>query len=163
MALSLGTELNETLIDLFKKRMSTVIIASIDADCRPHTAPFHYITVQDNKHLRIAISKFHQTLQNINQIRDVALALLEEGDIAVSLKGKAKLVKETMEADRNLAVIEVEIEEVCKNNSADFFVTQGVRIRHKNEASLHYSCQIFQELLEGYQRLSDGEGTSVEN
>ncbi len=148
MAQFLGTELNATLIDSLKKRINTVIIASIDADCRPHTAPFHYITVHDNKHLRVAISRFHQTLQNITQIEDVAVAILDEGDIAVSLKGKARLFKETMDADKNLAVIEVEIEEIRKNNSSDFFVTQGIRIRHKNEASLHYSCQIFQELLQ---------------
>lgn len=148
MSLILGTELNTTLSDLLKKRINTVIIASIDADCRPHTAPFHYLTVQDNKHLRIAISKFHQTLQNIIQIGDVAVAILDEGDIAVSLKGKARLVKETMDADKNLAIIEIEIDEIHKNNSSDFFVTQGIRIRHKNEASLHYSCQIFQELLQ---------------
>jgi flavin reductase (DIM6/NTAB) family NADH-FMN oxidoreductase RutF len=148
LSLILGTELNTTLSDLLKKRINTVIIASIDADCRPHTAPFHYLTVQDNKHLRIAISKFHQTLQNIIQIGDVAVAILDEGDIAVSLKGKARLVKETMDADKNLAIIEIEIDEIHKNNSSDFFVTQGIRIRHKNEASLHYSCQIFQELLQ---------------
>jgi hypothetical protein len=37
----------------------------MDTDYRPHTAPFHYITVYDSRHLRVAISKIHQTLQNI--------------------------------------------------------------------------------------------------
>ncbi|HBF38197.1 MAG TPA: hypothetical protein DDW50_12855 [Firmicutes bacterium] len=149
LALLLGTELNATLIELFKKRINTVIIASIDADCRPHTAPFHFISVHDSKHLRVAISKFHQTWQNINENWDVTIAILDEGDIAVSLKGRVRLVKETMDSDQSLAIIEVEVDEIRKNNSCNFYVTQGIRIRHKNEASLHYSCQIFQELLQG--------------
>jgi hypothetical protein len=149
LAIPLGSELNATLIDLLKKRINTVIIATIDADCQPHTAPFHFITVYDSKHLRVAISKLHQTLQNINETGDVAIAILDEGDIAVTLKGTAHLVKETMDVDNNLSVIEVAIVEISKNNSNDFFVTQGIRIRHKNEASLHYACKVFQELIQG--------------
>lgn len=149
MAFLVGTELNSTLIDLFKKRINTAIIASIDGDYRPHTAPFNHIAVHDSKHLRVALSKYHQTLQNIVDNVYVAIEILDEGDIAVCIKGTAQVVKEAMDADCNLVIIEIEITEIRKNNSLDFFVTQGIRIRHKNEPSLHYSCKIFQELLQG--------------
>jgi hypothetical protein len=149
LALLVGTELNSTLIDLFKKRINIAVIASIDGDYRPHTAPFNHIVVLDPKHLRVAISKYHQTLQNIIDNVYVALEILDEGDIAVCIKGTAQVIKGAMEADCNLVIIEIEIIEIRKNNSLDFFVTQGIRIRHKSEPSLHYSRKIFQELLQG--------------
>jgi hypothetical protein len=148
LALLVGTELNSTLIELFKKRINTVIIASIDGNYQPHTAPFNHIIVYDAKHLRVAVSKYHQTLQNIMDNVYVALAVLDEGDIAVCIKGTAQVIKEAMVTDCNLVVIEIEIIEIRKNNSLDFFVTQGIRIRHKNEPSLYYSRKIFQELLQ---------------
>lgn len=149
LALLDGTELNPTLIEVFKKRVNTVIIASIDEDYRPHTAPFNHITVLDSRHLRVAISKYHQTLRNIVENVYVALAVLDEGDIAVCIKGTAQVVKEVMDTDRNLVMIEIEITEIRKDNSPDFFVTQGIRIHHKNEPSLFYSRKIFHELLQG--------------
>jgi hypothetical protein len=149
LALLVGTELNSTLIDLFTKRVNTVIIASIDSEYRPHTAPFNHIAVHDSKHLRVAMSKYHQTLQNIVENVYVAIEILDEGDIAVCIKGTAQVIKEAMDVDCNLVVIEIEINEIRKNNSLDFFVTQGIRTRHKSEPSLHYSCKIFHELLQG--------------
>jgi Pyridoxamine 5''-phosphate oxidase. len=149
LALLVGTELNMALIELFRKRINTAIIASIDGDYRPHTAPFNHIAVYDSKHLRVAMSKYHQTLQNIIDNVYVALEILDEGDIAVCIKGTAQIVKEAMDADCNMVIIEIEILEIRKNNSLDFFVTQGIRIRHKSEPNLHYSRKIFQELLQG--------------
>jgi hypothetical protein len=148
LALLVGTELNSTLIDLFQKRINTVIIASIDEDYRPHTAPFNHIIVLDSKHLRVAVSRFHQTLRNIIDNVYVALTILDEGDIAVCIKGTAQVVKEAMDVDCNLVIIEITIIEIRKNNSLDYFVTQGIRILHKSEPSLYYSRKIFQELLQ---------------
>ncbi|HBE80541.1 MAG TPA: hypothetical protein DDW65_22560 [Firmicutes bacterium] len=146
MALLVGTELNPVLIDLLNKGINTVIIASIDQDYRPHTAPFNHIIVQDPKHLRVAVSKTHQTLQNIRDNVYVALAIIDEGDVAVCIKGMAHVLKEAMDIDCNRVVVDIEIDEIHRNNSQDFFVTQGIRIRHKNEPSLYYSRKILQEL-----------------
>ncbi|MGE5582440.1 MAG: pyridoxamine 5'-phosphate oxidase family protein [Bacillota bacterium] len=148
MSLLLGTELNAALKNFFEKRLNTVIIATIDKDCRPHTAPFNYLTVYDSKHLRVVISKFHQTYLNIVENVYVAVAVLDEGDLAVCIKGLAHVIKESMAVDCNLVIVEIEILEIRKDNSTDFFVTQGVRIRHKNEPSLYYSRKIFQELTQ---------------
>jgi hypothetical protein len=149
LALLVGTELNPALIDLFNKGINTVIIASIDQDYRPHTAPFNHIIVQDPKHLRVAVSKSHQTLQNIRDNVYVALAIIDEGDVAVCIKGTAQVVKEAMDIDCNRVVVDIEITDIHRNNSQDFFVTQGIRIRHKSEPSLYYSRKIFRELRQG--------------
>jgi hypothetical protein len=45
-----------------------------------------------------------------------------------------------------MSIIDIEIDEIKKDNSNSYFVTQGVRIRHKNEPVLLSSRKIFQEL-----------------
>ncbi len=146
MSILLGTELNSTLKDLFDKRISTAIMASIDQEQHPHTAPFNHIVVSDPKHLRLAISRNHQTFQNIQTNGNVAVAILEEGDIAVCIKGFARIIRNSMDFDYNLAVVEIEISEIKKDNSLTHFVTQGIRIRHRSEPFLLESRKIFQEL-----------------
>lgn len=146
MSILLGTELNSTLKDLFDKRISTAIMATLDQEQHPHTAPFSHIVVSDPKHLRLAISRNHQTFLNIQANGNVALAILEEGDIAVCIKGFARIIRNSMEFDYNMAVVEVEISEIKKDNSLTHFVTQGIRIRHRSEPFLLESRKIFQEL-----------------
>ncbi len=142
----LGTELNPALTDLFDKRIGTVIVATIDQEFHPHTAPFNFVVVRDPKNIRIAISRDHQTYQNIVNNGYVAVAALDEGDIAVCIKGVGHIIRNAMDIDYNIAVVEVEITEIKKDNSMLHFVTQGIRIRHKNEPSLLLSRKIFQEL-----------------
>ncbi len=142
----LGTELNSTLKDLFDKRINTAVVATLDQDLRPHTAPFNYIVVRDSKNIRIAVSRSHQTYQNILSNGYVAIAVLDEGDIAVCIKGFARVVRQSMDNDYNMSVVEVAIDEIRKDNSTVHFVTQGIRIRHKTEPSLLFSRKIFQEL-----------------
>lgn len=136
MAVFLGTELNLTLKYLFDRRNSTVILATNDKDYHPHTAPYNCIVARDAKHLRIAICKDHQTYANIIERADVALAIIEEGDIAVCIKGIAQVVRQSMDFDCNMAVIDIEINEIRRNNSNHFFVSQGIRTIYKNEQSL---------------------------
>lgn len=142
----LGTELSPALADLFDKRIGTVIVATVDQEFHPHTAPFNFVVVRDSKNIRIAISRNHQTYQNILNNGCVAVAALDEGDIAVCIKGFGRVIRNAMDTDYNMAVVEVEISEIKKDNSMLYFVTQGIRIRHKTEPALLLSRKIFQEL-----------------
>jgi flavin reductase (DIM6/NTAB) family NADH-FMN oxidoreductase RutF len=96
MSALLGAELNSALKDLFDKRISIVILATVDQDNHPHTAPFNYLVAHGLKHLRVAVSRNHQTYRNIMENGKVALAVLDEGDIAVSIKGTGRLLLENM-------------------------------------------------------------------
>jgi hypothetical protein len=146
MSLLLGTELTPTLVDLFEKRINTAIVATTDPNNFPHTAPFHFIVVRDPKHLRVAVSRHHLTYLNLVENGRVAMAVLDEGDIAVSIQGLAQVIKSSMESDYNMAIFEIEVTEIKKDNSPSHFVIQGTRIRHKTEPNLLSSRKIFQEL-----------------
>ena len=54
MSVLLGSELNSLLIDLFEKRISTVILATTDKNHHPHTAPFNCVIAQDVKTFKIS-------------------------------------------------------------------------------------------------------------
>jgi uncharacterized pyridoxamine 5'-phosphate oxidase family protein len=146
MSVLLGTELNGTLMDLFDKRINTAIVATTDQSNNPHIAPFHFIVARDPKHLRVAVSRHHLTYLNMIENGHVAISVLDEGDIAVSIKGLAQVIKNSMESDYNMAVVEIEVTEIKKDNSPSHFVFQGTRIRHKSEPNLLNSRKIFQEL-----------------
>jgi len=149
MSVLLGAELNPSLLDLFEKRITTVILATLDENNCPHTAPFYYLVASDPKHLRVAISRNHQTFHNITVNSNVAVSVVDEGDIAVCIKGSASVYLENMESDYNMAVVDIEINQIKKDNWTSHFVTQGIRIRHRNEPALIASRKIFQELLKG--------------
>ncbi len=146
MSVFIGTELNSTLRYLFDKRNSTAILATMDKENHPHTAPYNGIIACDPKHLRVAICKDNQTYSNIMESGNVAVALLEEGDIAVCIKGIAQVVRSYMDFDYNMAIIDIEINEVRKNNSSQFFVTQGIRTKYRSEQSLVEYRKLLYEL-----------------
>ena len=143
----LGTELNSAVTDLFEKKISTGILASVNQDATPHTSPVSFMIANNPKSIRMAIYKNSQTLANIRLHEPVALALLEEGNIAVSIYGKARIVQENMESNYNLAIVELEVEEVKNNSSPNFIVVQGIRARHSTEPNLLLIRKIFTELL----------------
>lgn len=136
MSVFIGTELTPILKYLFENRISTAILATNDTEHHPNTAPYNCIVAPDTKHLRIAICKDHQTYANIIENGNIALAVIDEGDIAACIKGTAQIVRGQMDFDFNMAVIDIEINEIRRNNSTMFLVTQGIRTHYKSEQSL---------------------------
>lgn len=146
MAVFIGTELTPALKYRFDGRVNPVILATIDQEHHPSTAPFNCIVAPDNRHLRIALCKDNQTYANIIENGNIALAVLDEGDIAVCIQGNAQILMNHMSFDINMAVIEIEINEIRRNNSPMFFVTQGIRTQFKNEQSLFNYRKLHHEL-----------------
>jgi hypothetical protein len=88
------------------------IIASIDADGWPRTAPFGSVRAITPKLVRMISLRYHDTYVNLCRDGRVALALVAPPDIAVSIRGKAKLVKEAMDTGEHYAVLDIDVDEV---------------------------------------------------
>ena len=142
----LGRELTPNLFDLLAKRMATVVVATVDNDGCPHTAPYNQITAMDPKHICLAVNRQDATFLSLRDYGLTMIEVLEEGDIAAGIKGRARVCRQYMEANCNLAMIEIEIEEIKRDNSAYYVVTQGVRTRHREETALLYQRQVMAEL-----------------
>jgi hypothetical protein len=91
------------------------VVATVDPDGAPRTAPFGSLRAVTPRLLRLACSQYHDTYANLCREGRVSVALLAPPNIAVSIRGRARVVKEGMDAGEHLAVVEIDIEE-AKND-----------------------------------------------
>ncbi len=88
------------------------IIATVDLDGRPRTAPFGSLRAITPQVLRMACSDRHDTYANLCRDGQVSVAVLAPRNIAVSIRGHARVVKTQMECQKDLVAVEIDIEEV---------------------------------------------------
>ncbi len=142
----IGQTLTPNLYDLLARGTTTVVVATVDGDGWPHTAPFNQVIATDAGHLRLAINRLDETFRSLRDYGLAMVEVLEEGDIAAGIRGRARIMHEQMEADCNLAVVEIEIDEVKRDNSPRFLVVQGTRTRYRRAPVLLLHRQIMAEL-----------------
>jgi len=88
------------------------IVATVDADGRPRTAPFGSLRAVTPRLLRLACNNYHDTYANLCRDGQVSVAVLAPPNIAVSIRGRARVVKEQMNIAKHLVAIEIDIEQV---------------------------------------------------
>jgi uncharacterized pyridoxamine 5'-phosphate oxidase family protein len=88
------------------------IIATVDPDGSPRTAPFGSLRAVTPKLLRFCSNRHHDTYANLCRDDRVMVALLAPPNIAVGIRGRARVVKEQMDIAEHMVVMEVDIEEV---------------------------------------------------
>lgn len=89
-----------------------VIVATVDPDGAPHTAPFGSLRAVTSRLLRLACNRYHDTYANLCRDGRVSVALLAPPNVAVSIGGRARVVKERMDIGEHFAVLEIDVEEV---------------------------------------------------
>jgi len=89
-----------------------VIVATVDPDGRPNSAPFSWVVAPDSRTIRMGINQGVATLHNIKRNGFVSLSIVAPG-LFVTIKGSARVVKDAIEeAPLPTAVVEVQVEEV---------------------------------------------------
>lgn len=88
------------------------IVATVDPDGTPRTAPFGSLRAVTSRLLRLACNRHHDTYANLCRDGRVMIALLAPPNIAVSIRGRARVVKERMDFDEHDAAVEIDVEEV---------------------------------------------------
>lgn len=107
----IGTELPPAVMN-FVRGGRIVIVATVDEDGKPNSAPFSWAVARDSKTIRIGINHEISTLHNIRRSGQVSMTI-SSPDIQVTMKGTAKVVKEMIEeAPLPTAIVEVTIHEV---------------------------------------------------
>jgi hypothetical protein len=111
-----ASELPAQVYDALRKPGLTInpvaIVATIDPDGAPHTAPFGSVRAVTPRILRILSLRYHDTFINLCRDGRVAVAVVAPPDIAVSIQGQARVLKEQMDADEHSALLDVDIETV---------------------------------------------------
>ncbi len=72
---------------------SAVVVATVDANGGPHTAPFGSICFVFSKIMRFGCDRKHETYENIKRNGQVVVSLVAPPDNAVSIRGKARVAK----------------------------------------------------------------------
>jgi hypothetical protein len=100
------------------------IVATVDADGTPRTAPFGSVRAVSRRLLRLITLRYHDTYANLVRDGRLSVAVLAPPDIAVSIVGRACVVKEKMDISEHDAIVEIDIREV-KNDMVRSGVIEG--------------------------------------
>lgn len=90
----------------------TGVVATVDEDGAPHTAPFGSVHAASPSTLRFGCDRRHDTYANLTRSPSVVVCFLLPPDIAVSVFGRATVIREAMETTDSDAVVEVAIDDV---------------------------------------------------
>jgi len=102
------------------------VVATVDPDGKPRTAPFGSLRAVTPQLLRLACGNYHDTYANLCRDGQVSVALLAPPDIAVSIRGQARVVKEKMEIAEHLVIVEIGVEEVKNDMMRRGTIESGV-------------------------------------
>lgn len=146
MSKFIGNELSEEVVELFNKELTTVILSTVTAEGFPHAMPVHLMVATDNKTIKLALMKMHKTTENIKQNSSAFISVIEGPDIAISIKGSARVVKEPMEGNAAMSMVEFIVEEVKSDTTPTVIVTEGIRSKHRTDKTKDFFRVMFDEL-----------------
>lgn len=149
MSKILGDSISKEVVELFNKELTTVMLSTVTNEGFPHAMPVHLIAAPDNKTIRMALMKLHRTTENIKHNGKAVITALEGSDIAISIKGTGKVVKEPMEGNSAMCMVEFDVEEVKSDTTPTVIVTEGIRSKHRTEKTKDFFRVMFDELYKG--------------
>lgn len=100
------------------------VVATVNEDGSPHTAPFASLRAITPSLLRMICFRFHHTYSNLVRDGRLMVSFLAPPDIAVGVRGRARLLREHMAADENYAIFEIMVESV-KNDMVKTVVIES--------------------------------------
>lgn len=138
-------ELSQRVIDLINRDVTIIVVASVDEDGSPRTAPFGWVYAKNSKRIRFATSRGHDTYKNIVRDGRVMVCLVEEGNTALSIKGTARVYKESLDCTKHMAMIEVDITSVKSDVTRVGNVISGIYTK-VNDRFLNMMKDVYTEL-----------------
>jgi hypothetical protein len=104
---------------------ATAIVATVDADGRPRTAPFGSLWAASPQRLLFGCDRGHATFENLTREPRVAVCLIAPPDVAITVFGRASVLREAMELLPTDAIVEIEIDEVKEDLLAGSRIESG--------------------------------------
>ena len=141
----LGDSLPPEVYKVLTDRLSTTIVATVSPDGFPNTTPVHLLTAKDTKTLLMAMALRHQGTANIKDNGRAMVSLCEQGNVNVSIKGTGRIVREPMECNKAMCVVQLDITEV-KDDSTHSRTTTGIRYQCMSPKSVEFISDVFDEL-----------------
>ena len=124
----MSAHLSKAVLSALENRRigSAVIVATVDPDGSPHTAPFGSLCLVSPSKLRFGCDRKHDTYANIRRNGKTVVSLLAPPDIALSIRGRARVLKERMNLVDSDAIIEIDVEDVKDDLIPGAFIVSGI-------------------------------------
>ena len=139
-------ELSQDVIDVINRQATIVVVATVDEDGSPRTAPFGWLYAKDSRTLLFVTSRNHDTYRNIVRSGRVMVCLIEEGNIAVSIGGDARVRKERLDALEGIAMVEINVTGIKSDVTGVANIISGINCEI-NEKYLGLTNRIYSELI----------------
>ncbi len=137
-------ELPQEVFEAWRKPNSAIspvaILATVDPDGTPRTAPFGSLCAVTPRLLRLCSLHEHNTYANLCRDGRVMVALVSPPNISVSIRGQARVVKERMEHDEHFAILEIDIEAVKNDMAYRIVIDSGITISAREEHKPWYKA-----------------------
>lgn len=121
------------------------VVATVDADGKPHTAPFGSVRALSSARLRFGCDRRHDTYRNLLRTPHVVICVVLPPDVAVSVSGYATVMRESMETIETDAVVEIEIDDVKDDMLSGASIESGIRYSVSDEVAdfiARYSAEV---------------------
>jgi hypothetical protein len=115
------------------------IIATVNPDGTPRTAPFGSLQAVTPRLLRLCSWRDHDTYANLCRDGRVSVALVSP-DVSVSVRGRARVVREQMHHDEQFAALEIDVEEVKNDMAYRIVIESGIEISAKEKYKPWYDA-----------------------
>jgi len=103
------------------------IVATVDSDGNPRTAPFGSLRAITPRLLRLLCSREHDTYANLCRDGRVSVALVSP-DVAVSVIGRARVARERAHHDEQFVILDIDVDEVKNDMVYRIVVESGIAI-----------------------------------
>jgi hypothetical protein len=106
-------------------------------DPAPHAIPVSAPLRAGERSILLSLQRDRGSLARLRERPEVALTILTEGDIAITARGRARIVEEPMGHAPDYAAVAIDVEHVDDHCQAAFVVEAGVDRRWVDEREQH--------------------------
>ncbi|MDO9574296.1 MAG: pyridoxamine 5'-phosphate oxidase family protein [Candidatus Contubernalis sp.] len=149
MSKVIGNHLPTEVVEMLNQGQTTAVLSSVTETGDPHAMPVHLMVAPDEKTIRVALLRNHQTVENLTANGRAFLTLMEGSDMAVGIRCHASLVRDPMKGSKAMCMFQLEVEEVKSDTTPTVIVTEGVKIKHRSPKTTDFFKGMFDELIKG--------------
>ena len=105
---------------------TTVVVATVDSDGAPRTATFGAMRPVTPHALRFACNRANVTYRNVVADGRVMVAVFGPPDVAVGIRGRARVLNERMDTLPENAVVHIDVEAVKNDHLPNAPIASGI-------------------------------------
>lgn len=133
------------------------VVGTVNQDGSPHSAPFGSVRAVSPRTLRMLCMHYHDTYANLCRDGRVTVAVVAPPDIAVTIRGRARVVRERLDVHEHSAALEIDVEEVKNDMPRTGLIGSGITFFPRDEFE-----QWFQAVLGELETMPLGPGQEAD-